>query len=344
MFQLRLQQRPTLITAAVGLTALLCMTGTALAVQMADAVKSYTGCLSTNGGTMNSIREGDTPMKPCPSGSTVAHFSGGDITEVTAQTGGGLTGGGTNGAVSLSLRRDCASGQVVKWDGTAWNCAADDNSTYTAGTGLDLSGSEFSVQEPYRLPQNGCGGGESVTRNTSIGGGAATWTCDQFALADQACPNGQFAMGVHAIGTLDCSAPPAPPGPEVKQRTTVLNMQFGGPDLEQVASMSLAEGNWVITTTVTGIGADAGDGGGHAQPECALRNGNSEIGRAENELEITDNANVQNTASTTLAFTAQTAMPAGGGTLSVWCHSPGTFRGYLIGRVGVIALHVGNLQ
>jgi hypothetical protein len=98
----------------------------------------------------------------------------------------------------------------------------------------------------------------------------------------------------------------------------------------------------VITTTVTGIGADAGDDGGHAQPECVLRNGASEIGRAENELEITGNANDQNTASTRLAFTPETVMSAAGGEISVWCHSPGTFRGYLVGRVGVIALHVGT--
>jgi hypothetical protein len=261
---------------------------------------------------------------------------------VAVQAGGGLTGGGTNGAVSLSLRRDCGAGQVVKWDGTAWNCAADENSTYTAGTGLDLNGSEFSVQEPYRLPQGGCGSGEAVTRNPAVGGGAATWICDQFAQANQACPSGQFAKGVAAIGTLTCEAPPAPAGPEAKQRTVVLNQVFAGPDLEQVFSTSLPAGTWVIMTTVTGIGADAGSDGGFAEPECVLRNGSSEIGRAAVSLEINDTANVQNTASTTLAFTADTAMPAGGGEISVWCHSPGTFRGYLDGRVGVLALHLGT--
>ncbi len=39
-----------------------------------------------------------------------------------------------------------ASGQVLKWNGTAWAPAADDNTntTYTAGTGLSLSGTTFS--------------------------------------------------------------------------------------------------------------------------------------------------------------------------------------------------------
>jgi hypothetical protein len=170
-----------LITVATAAVALGALGGTALAVGLADSVKSYTGCLTNQGGTLSSLKEGDAPQKPCPPGSTVARLSGGDITEVIAQAGGGLTGGGTNGAVSLSLRRDCGSGEIVKWDGTVWNCAADENSTYTAGTGLDLNGSEFSVQEPFRLPQDGCGGGEAVTRNPAVGGGAATWICDQFA-------------------------------------------------------------------------------------------------------------------------------------------------------------------
>ncbi len=39
----------------------------------------------------------------------------------------------------------CAGGQVPKWNGSAWTCAADSDTTYTAGTGLSLSGTQFSV-------------------------------------------------------------------------------------------------------------------------------------------------------------------------------------------------------
>jgi hypothetical protein len=38
-----------------------------------------------------------------------------------------------------------APGQALKWNGTAWAPAADANTTYTAGSGLILSGTQFSV-------------------------------------------------------------------------------------------------------------------------------------------------------------------------------------------------------
>ena len=196
-----------LAVAALGVVAI---AGTALAGHQTSGVKSYTGCLVSGDGVMIKIKEGNAPRSACTGGGQVeAHFSGGDITAITALTGGGLTGGGENGAVSLSIRRDCGSSQVVKWNGSAWSCADDNNSTYTAGTGLDLSsGGEFSVEESYRLPQT-CASGEAATRNPAVGGGAATWICDQYATADQACTSGQFAKEITALGSLSCAAPPA---------------------------------------------------------------------------------------------------------------------------------------
>lgn len=75
----------------------------------------------------------------------------GDITGVTA--GSGLTGGGTSGAVTLALGtayqlpQSCTDGQIAEWNtGTSlWICAADDNTIYTAGSGLTLASGAFSV-------------------------------------------------------------------------------------------------------------------------------------------------------------------------------------------------------
>ncbi len=48
----------------------------------------------------------------------------------------------------LRMLGGCASGQVLKWNATSqnWECSSDVNTTYTAGAGLQLVGSEFSIQ------------------------------------------------------------------------------------------------------------------------------------------------------------------------------------------------------
>jgi len=46
----------------------------------------------------------------------------------------------------------CTSDQVVKWNGTAWACTADTDTTYTAGTGLALTGTTFSLASVENLP------------------------------------------------------------------------------------------------------------------------------------------------------------------------------------------------
>ncbi|RME10611.1 MAG: hypothetical protein D6802_08900, partial [Ardenticatenia bacterium] len=53
----------------------------------------------------------------------------------------------------------CSDGQVAKWNGSAWTCADDNGTAYTAGTGLVLSNGVFSLGTSYRLPQ-GCANGQ----------------------------------------------------------------------------------------------------------------------------------------------------------------------------------------
>lgn len=72
-------------------------------------------------------------------------FAGGDgtITGMTTASGSGLTGGGTNGTLNLSLTNACASKQVLQWSGSAWACSNAGSGTITgvtAGTGLSGGG------------------------------------------------------------------------------------------------------------------------------------------------------------------------------------------------------------
>lgn len=42
-------------------------------------------------------------------------------------------------------QNSCATNEIIKWNGSAWACSTDNNTTYTAGTGLSLSSGAFSL-------------------------------------------------------------------------------------------------------------------------------------------------------------------------------------------------------
>lgn len=54
----------------------------------------------------------------------------GDISQVATPAAGGLTGGGASGVASVSIRSDCATDQVIRWDGDSWECSHSEGGPY----------------------------------------------------------------------------------------------------------------------------------------------------------------------------------------------------------------------
>ncbi len=164
----------------------------------------------------------------------------GDITAVTAGT--GLTGGGQSGDVTLSadttyLQRrvsvNCLPGSAIRAinaDGTV-TCENDDNTTYSAGAGLYLNGTQFNISPSYQLPQS-CAAGQvaqwngtawtcvaagditAVTAGTGLTGGGAsgdvTLAADTNYLQRRvtgACQPGQYLKSINADGSVVCESP-----------------------------------------------------------------------------------------------------------------------------------------
>ena len=228
------------ILAMLALLILVVVPATAL-----DATTSYTGCLKATGSLVN-IAVGDTPLKSCGP-SPVVHFSGGDMTSVATPATGGLTGGVTLGDATLSLQdsfklpQACSTGQVTKWNGTTWGCGNDNDTTYSAGSGLTLSGTTF-------------------TADTSVVQARVTG----------ACSNGDAIREVNGDGTVACQSPTQAQAPNLQRiallkwfganraasfsvGSTPLGVAFDGADI-----WVTSEGSGTVTKLRASDGANLG--------------------------------------------------------------------------------------
>ncbi|MCL6650558.1 MAG: hypothetical protein K6U89_19855, partial [Chloroflexi bacterium] len=174
---------------------------------------------------------------------------GGTVTGVTA--GSGLSGGGTSGVVALALAgsyqlpQGCSATQVPKWNGGSWQCGADNDTTYSAGAGLSLTGTQFSLLAGYQLPQS-C----SATQVPRWTGSA--WGCENVWFWGG---NAGTSAGTNFLGTTDAQAL------ELKvnsQRALRLEPSSGSPNVV---------GGSVSNTVTSGVmGATIGGGGAAGSP------------------------------------------------------------------------------
>lgn len=240
--------RRRVLTLAVAAVCVVAIAGTALAGHQTSGVKSYTGCLVSGDGVMIKIKEGNSPRSACTGGQVEAHFSGGDISKISVGSGLSLPNGGDNGEVRIELAAgqtlpsNCTAGRVAEWNGSAWVCGIDNDTTYAAGTGLDLSSSNtFSVEPAYQV------------KNTTD------------------CPSGQFATGFDVDGDIQCAAPSGAPQSYRAVQAAYTIIVKDDDTFHDVVRLDLPAGKFVLMSSGT-IGADTPDG--TSDGSCYLTSGN----------------------------------------------------------------------
>ena len=218
------------------------LVGGAAAGHLATDVKSYTGCVSKDGAIIK-VKEGAAPSSACSGGQTQIHLSAGDITSISV--GAGLTGGGVNGAVSIgldasfTLPQDCVAGEIVERSASGWTCGDDDDTTYAAGTGLDLSaGNVFSLES------------------------------DNLVVNGESCAAGQYVSGIGTDGHVNCATLPS--ATQIQAYATALNGEFDLGGTETVLALNAPAGNYLLFATVELRNVDVGDSTSEAT--CSIPN------------------------------------------------------------------------
>ncbi len=175
-------KRVFLVCSAVGVVVLGGAIAVASGAYPTSGVTVYTGCLSS--GTIVKVAPNPTkPLHACSPSQPIVHLSGGTITSITPLPGGGLAGGGSNGAVKLGLAaayqlpQGCTVGQIAKSNGSGtWTCGDamtprvfSSSGTYTVPAGVKWV-------EVLVWGAGGGGGGPLVPGTTggSSGGGGGS--------------------------------------------------------------------------------------------------------------------------------------------------------------------------
>ena len=131
--------------------------------------------------------------------------SGGTVTSVSATSGGGLAVTGTATLTpSVGMRTDCAANQLLKWNGSAWGCAADIDTT-NPGTVTNVTAlAPLSVVTGSTTPEI------SMTAATSLQPGYITSTDWSAFNAKQArvtgtCSPGYTMTAIGVNGSVTCT-------------------------------------------------------------------------------------------------------------------------------------------
>ena len=128
----------------------------------------------------------------------------------------------------------CSPGQILKRLSSGWGCAEDEGVLYSAGEGLVLQGTEFSLDTAFTdaryvtagkpnsvtgpMLQPGSVTADKIGEPCAVGQvlkkTASGWSCSRdesniytgadFVLSGQSCPSGQVVKGAQADGTLVC--------------------------------------------------------------------------------------------------------------------------------------------
>lgn len=157
----------------------------------------------------------------------------GTIKGVTTAAGSGLTGGGTSGTLNLSLVKNCVSGQVLAWNGTAWVCTTVSSgggtiTGVTAGTDLTGGGSIGNVTlnvDTSKVPQLGTA--NTFTAAQTIGGNLTlTGSGHGVQFADGTLQTTAAPSGAGSCFETSSVSPIVPPGYTALSAVTAGNVWF----------------------------------------------------------------------------------------------------------------------